>query len=350
MVVLDGPVRIAGHATGDVVAISGPVRITGRVDGDVAAVSDRAFLAPTARVGGDLLYGDERPVVAQGARVDGSIKDENWAETLSSPGWGFAGPLAWWLAVSVSTLLVGVLLLLLAPRMLAAAERSARGHLWPAVGWGVLVAIALPIVAVLALVTLVGIPFGVALLLALVPVMLVAYVTSAWILGRRIAQGAHVARAAGRLGRPACAGADPGRRLPRRLVATVIGLGSLVVALWHARGPAAPASAPEAPGRPARREPLRSRAAPRRLAARFRLVSGRVTTFAELGLSDSLLDALRDVGYESPSPIQEQGIPPLLAGSDVIGQAQTGSGKTAAFGLPLIEYVDPTSARSRASC
>jgi ATP-dependent RNA helicase DeaD len=67
-----------------------------------------------------------------------------------------------------------------------------------------------------------------------------------------------------------------------------------------------------------------------------------VTTFAELGLSDTLLDALRDVGYESPSPIQEQGIPPLLTGADVIGQAQTGSGKTAAFGLPLIEYVDPT--------
>jgi ATP-dependent RNA helicase DeaD len=67
-----------------------------------------------------------------------------------------------------------------------------------------------------------------------------------------------------------------------------------------------------------------------------------VTTFAELGLSDTLLDALRDVGYESPSPIQEQGIPPLLSGADVIGQAQTGSGKTAAFGLPLIEYVDPS--------
>ncbi|HMJ02832.1 MAG TPA: DEAD/DEAH box helicase [Conexibacter sp.] len=66
-----------------------------------------------------------------------------------------------------------------------------------------------------------------------------------------------------------------------------------------------------------------------------------MTTFAELGLSDTLLDALHDVGYESPSPIQEQGIPPLLAGSDVIGQAQTGSGKTAAFGLPLIESIDP---------
>ncbi|MGH2909888.1 MAG: DEAD/DEAH box helicase [Solirubrobacteraceae bacterium] len=66
-----------------------------------------------------------------------------------------------------------------------------------------------------------------------------------------------------------------------------------------------------------------------------------MTTFEELGLEPALLDALRGVGYESPSPIQEQGIPPLLEGLDVIGQAQTGSGKTAAFGLPMLQYVDP---------
>jgi ATP-dependent RNA helicase DeaD len=64
-------------------------------------------------------------------------------------------------------------------------------------------------------------------------------------------------------------------------------------------------------------------------------------TFAELGLSEQTLHALRDVGYESPSPIQEQAIPPLLEGRDVIGQAQTGTGKTAAFGLPIVQYVDP---------
>ncbi len=64
-------------------------------------------------------------------------------------------------------------------------------------------------------------------------------------------------------------------------------------------------------------------------------------SFAELGLSESTLRALSDVGYESPSPIQEQAIPALLAGSDVIGQAQTGTGKTAAFGLPIMEYIDP---------
>ena len=66
-----------------------------------------------------------------------------------------------------------------------------------------------------------------------------------------------------------------------------------------------------------------------------------MTTFAELGLSDTILEAIKDVGYDAPSPIQEQGIPPLLEGLDVIGQAQTGSGKTAAFGLPMLQYVDP---------
>jgi ATP-dependent RNA helicase DeaD len=67
-----------------------------------------------------------------------------------------------------------------------------------------------------------------------------------------------------------------------------------------------------------------------------------MTAFADLGLSESTLQALQDVGYEKPSPIQEQAIPPLLAGGDIIGQAQTGSGKTAAFGLPIVEHVDPS--------
>src|SRR3954467_5813475 len=65
-------------------------------------------------------------------------------------------------------------------------------------------------------------------------------------------------------------------------------------------------------------------------------------TFAELGLSEPLTEALKHLGYEQPTPIQEQAIPSLLDGRDVIGQAQTGTGKTAAFGLPLLQYVDPS--------
>ncbi|MGH2803593.1 MAG: DEAD/DEAH box helicase [Thermoleophilaceae bacterium] len=64
-------------------------------------------------------------------------------------------------------------------------------------------------------------------------------------------------------------------------------------------------------------------------------------TFRDLGLSTAALEALTHLGYERPTPIQEQAIPPLLEGRDVVGQAQTGTGKTAAFGLPMVEYVDP---------
>ncbi len=65
-------------------------------------------------------------------------------------------------------------------------------------------------------------------------------------------------------------------------------------------------------------------------------------TFEDLGLTGALLTSLREVGYEAPSPIQVATIPDLLAGRDVIAQAQTGSGKTAAFGLPIIEQIDPS--------
>jgi ATP-dependent RNA helicase DeaD len=72
------------------------------------------------------------------------------------------------------------------------------------------------------------------------------------------------------------------------------------------------------------------------------------TTFRDLGLKEDILTALDELGYENPSPIQEQAIPELLAGHDVIGQAQTGTGKTAAFGLPLLQYLDPTSDETQA--
>ncbi len=64
------------------------------------------------------------------------------------------------------------------------------------------------------------------------------------------------------------------------------------------------------------------------------------SSFSSFGLSKPLLKALNDVGYETPSPIQEQCIPLLLDGCDIIGQAQTGTGKTAAFALPLLDRID----------
>jgi ATP-dependent RNA helicase DeaD len=66
----------------------------------------------------------------------------------------------------------------------------------------------------------------------------------------------------------------------------------------------------------------------------------KITSFSELGLPAALLEALAAVGYESPSPIQSETIPRMLGGEDVLGQAQTGTGKTAAFALPILARID----------
>lgn len=68
-------------------------------------------------------------------------------------------------------------------------------------------------------------------------------------------------------------------------------------------------------------------------------------TFAEFGLEPKVIQAITELGFEESTPIQEKAIPVALTGSDMIGQAQTGTGKTAAFGIPLISKIDPTEDR-----
>jgi len=70
-------------------------------------------------------------------------------------------------------------------------------------------------------------------------------------------------------------------------------------------------------------------------------------TFRELGLSDEVLKAVADAGYEHPTPIQEQAIPQVLMGRDILGCAQTGTGKTASFTLPMIDILAQGRARAR---
>ena len=62
--------------------------------------------------------------------------------------------------------------------------------------------------------------------------------------------------------------------------------------------------------------------------------------FIKLGLSNSILEGVRAMGYIEPTPIQLRAIPLIMGGRDVIGSAQTGTGKTAAFGLPLVQLID----------
>ena len=73
-----------------------------------------------------------------------------------------------------------------------------------------------------------------------------------------------------------------------------------------------------------------------------------VNTFAELQIHPAVLQALSDVGYESPSAIQAATIPALMAGSDVVGLAQTGTGKTAAFAIPILSRIDTASKQTQA--
>ena len=66
--------------------------------------------------------------------------------------------------------------------------------------------------------------------------------------------------------------------------------------------------------------------------------------FADLGLRQELLDCLTELGYEEPTPVQREAIPPLLEGRDLLAEAPTGTGKTAAFALPLLQAMDRSSA------
>ena len=70
-------------------------------------------------------------------------------------------------------------------------------------------------------------------------------------------------------------------------------------------------------------------------------------TFAALGLSEAVLRGVDDMGYHQPTPIQEQAIPAVLMGRDVMGTAQTGTGKTAGFTLPLLDILSGSRARAR---
>jgi superfamily II DNA/RNA helicase len=70
-------------------------------------------------------------------------------------------------------------------------------------------------------------------------------------------------------------------------------------------------------------------------------------TFADLGLSDELLRAVAESGYDEPTPIQRAAIPSVLMGKDLIGIAQTGTGKTASFVLPMLDILDQGRSRAR---
>jgi hypothetical protein len=235
VLVIDGRVSVAGRVRGDLIVVNGVVRIAGAVDGDVVTLAERAILTPSARIGGDLIYGDERPIVPPGATVEGDVQRVDVGDVADPL--GFVGAAAVWIAVSVSALVLGLLLLWLAPGALEAAREAAATRLGATIGWGLLLFFGLPILAILALVTLVGIPFGIGVLLALLPLYALGYTTSAWLLGRRLVRpptGRVLAFLAG-LAILRLLALIPILGGIVWFAATVLGLGALVVATWRVR-------------------------------------------------------------------------------------------------------------------
>jgi len=253
VVVGHGPVTIRRGATvtEDLVVAEGPLTIAGTVRGRVVTLGNRAVVTRTAVIGDGIRWASDKPVVAPGAQVSGGIRKLDWNVSNATP---LISAIAWWLAMSLSTLLLGTLLLWLAPRAAEATAALMRDGGWgPALGVGFVLVIGLPLLALLALVTVVGIPFAIGLLLALVPLAAVGYVTGAWVLGRRMVgppdrrflaflAGWAVLRVAALV---------PVIGALVFLVTALFGVGALAWALLRARGEGGAAGGPEAPLAPA---------------------------------------------------------------------------------------------------
>ena len=179
VVILDGPAVIEGHVEGPVVALNGDIRVSGTVEEAVVAMNGRATILRGARVGGDVVS-SRPPQVDPGATVEGETRTVRFSlRALGVVFW-----LVFWVAVTVSLLLLGMVLLALAPAAMAASSGVARDEPGPAIGWGLLVAVGLPVVSVLLIFTVVGIPLGLLGLLSLAVVYATGYVTAALALGR----------------------------------------------------------------------------------------------------------------------------------------------------------------------
>jgi hypothetical protein len=253
VLIFDGDVRVAGRVRDWVVAFNGDVTITGRVNGDVTATNGRVVVTESGSVGGDVISSD-RPVIANRNSVTGDV--DRFRRRFALGRLAFIGRVVLWIAATVSSFLLGGFLLLVAPRAMESAARVGRKSVGPAIGLGFAVFFGVPIVGVLLSLTLVGLPLGLATLLAVALLYGVGYVAGAFFLGRIILK-------------------EPRNRLLAFLVgwgilrvvaivpvlgffalaaATIYGLGCLTVAAYHARrGPSTDVepSAPEPGTEPA---------------------------------------------------------------------------------------------------
>jgi cytoskeletal protein CcmA (bactofilin family) len=241
--IASGDARIAGEVDGDVMVLSGDVLLSGRVDGDLFTADGSARLLPSAEVTGDVQYGDEHPTVSLDARVHGDVTKQDWPNAGDLVSW--IGDFVVWLAITLSMLVFGALLLLIAPRAADTLYARSRERIGPTIAIGIAIAIVLPVLAFIAAITIFGIPLALGIGLALAPLGAVAYVVTAYVLGRRMVGPPHhrmLAFLAG-LGILRIAAYIPFLGTVVGLAALLLGLGLIGAAIGAAREPDSPAPA-----------------------------------------------------------------------------------------------------------
>ena len=182
-VLFNGTATVDGTVEESLVVFNGDVVVNGTVRRDVVVFNGEVRIASGAVVGGDLVS-RSTPVVDEGATVRGQQRQVSWEFDAADV--GIASRMVWWIGYSVSTLVLGLILLVLAPALDPAVTAVARARMGAAFGFGALIFFGLPIVAVLAIVTVVGIPLGLFLFLAFALVYTVAYVIGAHAIGRLV--------------------------------------------------------------------------------------------------------------------------------------------------------------------
>jgi hypothetical protein len=182
-VLFNGSARIDGTVEESLVVFNGDVVVTGTVAGDVMVFNGDVRIASGAEIGGNLVT-QSTPDVEPGATVRGDQQRVSGRIDLTDI--GFASRIAWWVAYTASTLALGLFMLLVAPGLDATITRTIRERIGASFGFGAIAFFAIPIVAVLLLITVVGIPLGVFILLALALIYTVAYVAGAHAVGRLV--------------------------------------------------------------------------------------------------------------------------------------------------------------------
>jgi hypothetical protein len=234
VVVLHGSARIDGVALGDVIVLDGGITVHGQVSGSVIAMDGSVRLGSSAQVGGDVTARGG-VVVSEGAVVDGRIR-QHAAFTWRAPLAVF-GRFGTWLAVTVSTLLLGLALVFIGPRGVEAVFDAARTAPWFAAAWGAGLAVGIPVLAVVAMASLVVLPLGLALALALALAAFAGYAFAGYALGRLVWTNPErqvVAFLAG-WGALRVIGLIPFVSGVTFVLAAAFGLGAAAVATWKAR-------------------------------------------------------------------------------------------------------------------